>query len=135
MKLLVAGILLGTLFLTSCGEMSSSTGSNDQTQSVPVSSDDPAPPITDESNLSVIGRVTDEIGEPLAGASVTVRDGTAAVPEVVVLTNAAGDYQWDLPVGTFSLAVFADGYVMQEAKVVVSEGVVVRQDFVLQKAS
>lgn len=70
-------------------------------------------------NGTVAGQVTDLSGNPLAEAVVAVPAGTAAVPEKTAITDDAGRYIWSLPTGTFTIAVFKDGYISQTVQVVV----------------
>lgn len=48
-------------------------------------------------------RVLDGLGNPVAGAFVTVISGTAPTPEITLLTNAEGRARLGLPPGTFTL--------------------------------
>jgi hypothetical protein len=50
-----------------------------------------------------IVRVLDALGNPVAGAFVTVVSGTAPTPEITLLTNAEGRARLGLPPGTFTI--------------------------------
>lgn len=81
----------------------------------------------------VVGRVTNAKDDPIAGAAVTVPDGTSPVPERAALTNANGEYSWGLPPGTFILQVNAAGYQPARAEVKTEPDKQVVQDFKLEK--
>jgi hypothetical protein len=51
----------------------------------------------------VSGRVVDGNGAGVADATVTVESGTAATPEIAIVTGADGSFTVALPEGTFRL--------------------------------
>jgi hypothetical protein len=78
----------------------------------------PAPP---EPTATLAGRVTDNAGAPIAGATVTVTDRNGKV--VTVTTDADGGYTaTDLAPGEVTVAVKADGKLEQTATVTVQAG-------------
>ncbi len=52
-------------------------------------------------------------GRPVTGAMIVpvpLGDDTPAIPEIAILTDAAGRYNWPLPPGTYEVSVSAEGY-------------------------
>lgn len=61
----------------------------------------------------VAGRVIDQAGAPVAGAVVMPRSNDSPpqeIPEIAVMTNHDGRYQWSLPPGRYSFTVHHDSY-------------------------
>lgn len=121
--------------VNSTPELPPSGSGNDE----PVSSDQPLP--TPEAGdpagteeAQVTGFVTDAEGQPIAGASVAVPQGSAPVPEMIVLTGTKGEYTWYLPPGSFQIAVYMDGYDPQSAEVTVQGGDRVPVNFMLKRS-
>ena len=126
-------VLFCALVFTGCG-----TGSADQ-HSAPVTngqdgqmdnasgpdspvSGQPGQPGNQVNGNMVQGRVTDATGQPLAQVSVTPQSTDTppqAVPEIAVLTDDQGQYQWTLPPGTYTLTFVHEGYAPLTKAVVV----------------
>ena len=66
----------------------------------------PHPPASDDAE--VVGRVVDERGEAVPDALVAIPAGTAAVPEIALLTDPAGRFALRLPPGRFTLSAHAE---------------------------
>jgi Carboxypeptidase regulatory-like domain len=61
----------------------------------------------------VSGRITNEDGRSVEGASVLaspLEPSGPAVPEMAVVSDADGRYQWPLRPGRYEITVVADGY-------------------------
>ena len=65
-----------------------------------------------------LGVVTDEVGEPLAGAVVFVVHGTSPVRDVAAVTNEKGEY-WltSIPPGSYELSAVHDAHVAASTSV------------------
>jgi hypothetical protein len=100
----------------------------------PVSSDQDSSPPMSGSSAQVVGRVTDQDGNPLAEVGIAVKEGSSAVPEILVLSGEDGKYVWDLPVGTYKMAANKEGFIEQVKEVVVKEDQQAELDFQLEKA-
>lgn len=81
--------------------------------------------------LSLIGRVTDEAGAPVAGAAVGVVDSSGA--QVAVLESGAdGAYRGrGLPEGRLTLLVSAPGHAPRASRIPMTRGGLVQLDFAL----
>ena len=72
----------------------------------------------------VRGTVVDAGGKPLAGVLVTPQSTDTpprAVPELAVMTDQDGRFQWPLPPGNYTLSFARDGYAAATQAVVVKE--------------
>jgi hypothetical protein len=80
------------------------------------------------------GRITAGHGTAVAGATVLAvpLDG-AAVPEMAIVSDDAGRYEWPLRPGRHELSVVADGYQRVSKSVRVTAGVVATLDFLLSR--
>lgn len=79
----------------------------------------------------VIGRLVDAHGRPVDSAviSTTSRDRPARpVPDIAILTDAQGRFEWPLGAGTYRLAAVVHGREIAEAMVVVEPGCVASVD-------
>lgn len=74
-------------------------------------------------NSSLEGRVTDQSGDGIEGATVQTD------PDNSTTTNATGWYSFAIHPGTYDVTAFADGYANQTKTVTVSDDETVRQDF------
>ncbi len=82
------------------------------------------------------GTVTDSAGAPVAGVLVTPQSTDTppqAVPEVAVMTDDQGRYQWSLAPGAYTLTFTAEGYAPATEAVVVGPAVPVTLDVTLRK--
>jgi protocatechuate 3,4-dioxygenase beta subunit len=88
----------------------------------PVSSD--AAPSSGPSRRSgVSGRVLDPSGNPVVGAVVVPRSQDSPpqeLPEIAVMTDDDGRYQWTLPPGRYSFTVHHNGHASSSQTVVVA---------------
>jgi hypothetical protein len=98
-----------------------------------VSNRDPqmAPAPGSTSMGQVRGRVTTAAGEPLAEAVIAVPEGSAAVPDMALLTGLDGSFVLSLPPGTFRVEAHKDGYRPQDARVTLAAGETVSVSLVL----
>lgn len=75
----------------------------------------------------IIGTVTDQSGQPIERASVSLVGGATS------LTDEAGRYRLGVGLGVYTVQVTARGYLPAQAEVTVSQlGVPVTQDFILE---
>jgi hypothetical protein len=84
----------------------------------------------------VAGRIVNEDGGAVEGASVLAAPldpGGPAVPEMVVVSNAEGRYQWPLRAGRYEITVVADGYQRASKRVAVNATETATLDFVLSR--
>lgn len=79
---------------------------------------------------SILGKVSDEKGNPLTGATVAVQNQKNSV-----LTDATGNYFLKAAPGSYSLVASYVGYSPQTVQVTVSAGTITSQDFTLTPAS
>lgn len=56
-----------------------------------------------------MARVIDQAGTPVAGAIISVIDGTVQLPEMAIRTDADGRFRLRLPAGRFVLEVVVNG--------------------------
>lgn len=82
---------------------------------------------TDVPTGSVEGTVESEAGDPIADADVNVVDELDATQ-----TDEDGSYAFDLPVGTYDLAVDADGYYETTVEVEIEEDETTERDIALE---
>lgn len=79
---------------------------------------------------TIVGRVTDQGGKPIAGAAVAIASGTAPFLDIAALTNEQGEYRFsNISEGTFEIAVHKEGYLVQKKTVTVKYGEVSHLDF------
>lgn len=84
----------------------------------------------------VSGRVVDAAGQPIAGVLVVPQSTDSppqALPEIAVMTNEQGAYQWSLPTGAYTLTFTAEGYTETSEPVTVVQGQPVTLDVTLQR--
>ena len=84
----------------------------------------------------VAGRITNEKGNAIEGAAVhaaSLDPNGPAIPEIAIVSDANGRYEWALRAGRYELTVVADGYERASKSVVVSSGKVATLDFVLSR--
>jgi hypothetical protein len=84
----------------------------------------------------VTGRITNDEGNAVEGAAVlaaSVDPSGPAIPEIAIVSDAKGHYQWTLRAGRYELTVVAEGYQRVSKKVAVSAGEVATLDFVLSR--
>ncbi len=84
----------------------------------------------------VSGRISNDGGNAVEGAAVVAAPldpGGPAIPEIAIVSDANGRYQWPLRGGRYELTVVADGYQRVSKKVAVSAGEVATLDFVLSR--
>jgi len=99
----------------------------------PVQQDQPGPPSMGISE-GVQGHVTTPDGRPIAGAFVqaaSLETPSPPIPDLAILTQADGRYQWALLPGTYALTVSAEGYRPATQPVTIPPGRVVTQDVTL----
>jgi hypothetical protein len=84
----------------------------------------------------VAGRITNDDGNAVEGAVVVAAPldpGAPAVPEIAIVADANGRYQWPLRGGRYELTVRAEGYQQVSKRVAVRAGEVATLDFVLSR--
>lgn len=84
----------------------------------------------------VAGRITNEDGSAIEGASVLaapIDPGGPAIPEMTIVSDAEGRYQWPLRAGRYEITVVADGYQRVSKQVAVTASENVTLDFVLSR--
>lgn len=84
----------------------------------------------------VAGRITNEEGRAVEGASVLAAPldaGGPAVPEMTIVSDAEGRYQWPLRPGRYEITVILDGYQRVSKQVTVSASGSAALDFVLSR--
>jgi hypothetical protein len=121
----IAGLAILVILLSGCNTQDQSANSDDQKPPLIQSSSTPV--------FQVTGKVTDESGNPIAEAGVTVTKGSAGVPDLLVLTNENGEYIWDLPAGEFTLTARQDNYLDISKDITVKEGEKLELNFQLKK--
>lgn len=86
----------------------------------------------------VVGRITNEDGSAVEGASVLaapLEPGGPATPEMAVVSDAEGRYQWPLRAGRYEITVVVDGYQRVSKNVAVKASENATLDFVLSRTS
>jgi hypothetical protein len=96
-----------------------------------VSSDDPKgdrPAATVQEGVG--GRVTSASGAPVANVFVQARSlgGPRAIPDIAIMTDAAGRYFWKLAPGRYELSFMRDGRELTRKRVVVRPNELTRLD-------
>jgi hypothetical protein len=84
----------------------------------------------------ITGRITNDDGNAVEGAAVVAASldpSGPAIPELAIVSDANGRYQWPLRAGRYELTVVAEGYQRVSKKVAVSAGEVATLDFVLSR--
>jgi len=84
----------------------------------------------------VSGRITNDARNAVEGAVVVAAPldpGGPPVPEIAIVSDANGRYQWPLRGGHYELTVVAEGYQRVSKNVAVSAGEVATLDFVLSR--
>jgi hypothetical protein len=85
----------------------------------------------------VTGQIRGDEGTAVAEATVLAAsldvDGPA-VPELAIVSDANGRYEWPLRAGRYELTVIAEGYQRLSRRVSVSAGKVATLDFVLPRS-
>jgi len=85
----------------------------------------------------VTGHIKDGDGAAVAGATVLARSvdvNGSPVPELAIVSDASGHYEWPLRPGRYELTVVADGYVRVSKRVGFRAGEVARLDFLLTRS-
>lgn len=140
-------LLLVGLLLVACGSTGGASADNPDApvtntgSSAPV---DPNAPVTGfpgqpgggASAPAVGGRVLDAAGQPVVGVLVlpeSTDSPSQAIPEIAVMTNEQGQYQWSLPPGSYTLRFSAEGYSATSQPVIIAPGATVTLDVTLQK--
>lgn len=138
-------IVLG--LLAACGAAGGGSADDPNAPVTNTSSDpaDPNAPVTgfpgqsDGGGASVPairGRVLDAAGQPVVGVLVlpeSTDSPSQAIPEIAVMTNEQGEYQWNLPPGSYTLRFTAEGYTARAEPVTVVVGQPVTLDVTLQR--
>ena len=113
-----------------CAVPNGPNGANDA-----QSTDDaPQPPRSLAEGMT--GAIKDENGRALDGATIIPKSLGAngpAVPEIAILSDTNGRYQWRLRPGSYEVTVRADGYQDVTRQVTVSPGAVTTLDVVLRR--
>src|SRR5262245_2554760 len=83
---------------------------------------------------SIVGRVTDESGAVVPGVSVTATSPALLVPEVIVTTDAQGDYRLSpLPIGTYQVQYTVQGFqTLRRDNLRLTAGFIARVDVALK---
>ena len=95
-----------------------------------------SPTSVDISGEGVAGRITNDKGNAIEGARVAAASldpNGPAIPEIAIVSDEDGRYEWALRAGRYKLTVVADGYERASKDVVVSGGKVATLDFVLSR--
>ncbi|HEY4698950.1 MAG TPA: carboxypeptidase-like regulatory domain-containing protein [Nitrososphaerales archaeon] len=71
---------------------------------------------------SIVGRVVDRNGYPISGVIITILNGTAAYPKVLVVSNEEGAFEFQtIPLGSFTVAIQDEkGVVVDQISVLVT---------------
>lgn len=83
----------------------------------------------------VEGRITDTEGRPVEGALIqpsSLDDPRQPIPEIAILSDATGKYQWPLFPGHYEILASAEAFQAKTKPVTVQARQVTRLDFVLQ---
>ena len=83
---------------------------------------------------SIVGQVTDESGAVLPGVTVTATSPALLVPEIVVTTDAQGDYRLaPLPIGTYQVQYTLPGFqTLRRDNLRLTAGFIARVDVALK---
>jgi uncharacterized protein YegP (UPF0339 family) len=84
----------------------------------------------------VAGQITNEDGSAVEGASVLAAPldpGGPAIPEIAIVSDAKGRYQWPLRAGRYEITVVVDGYQRASKQVAVKASEITTLDFVLSR--
>ncbi|MDQ2995506.1 MAG: carboxypeptidase regulatory-like domain-containing protein [Chloroflexota bacterium] len=144
------GFILLALILAACGQANSgnTTGAGVSSQAQPTSDPNTSvsaktpqasqaePAVTTPSGSIVQGRITDAMGNPIAGVlvmPVSTVNPPQAVPEIAVLTDAQGRYTWNLSPGAYTFTLTREGYALASQPIVVKPDQPVKLDVTLQK--
>jgi hypothetical protein len=85
----------------------------------------------------VAGQITDANGKAIAEATVlaaALDPNGPAIPEIAIVSDESGRYQWPLRPGRYALTVVADGYERVSRRVALSAGEVATLDFLLPRS-
>ncbi len=118
--------------LMTIGANASCDGTNDPDASVMTGAD--TTPDTAQISEGVIGRITSDDGRALAGALVTpmsLDDAGPPIPEIAIISQDDGSYEWPLPPGDYELVATLSGYQQDAKRVRVESDRVVTLDFTL----
>lgn len=84
----------------------------------------------------VAGRVVDQDGQPIAGASVLFTASPVAVPDIAQLTGSDGGFAMAAPaVGRYRVSVYAAGHAAAEYEVEVRTVALATLEIVLERAT
>jgi len=107
---------------------------DDRSRAVPPESADAGHSAGVRLTEGVTGQITGDDASAVAGASVLAASADPngpAVPEMAIVSDASGRYEWPLRPGRYELAVIAEGYRRASKIVSVRSGEVATLDFVL----
>ncbi len=118
--------------------MPDSTGQNDSGPDAPVSGVPGQSGGRSQGSGGVVtGRVVDQAGRPVVDAVVMPQSNDTPphpIPEIAVMTNADGRYQWSLPPGQYTFTVHHERYaVTTSARVTVTQGQATTLDITAQQ--
>jgi hypothetical protein len=78
----------------------------------------------EKENGSIIGKVVDKDGKSLVGVKVGIINGTTSFPKMIIVTNENGVFEFpNMLQGTFVLATYFGGDIIETETVTVEEGV------------
>lgn len=85
----------------------------------------------------ITGAVIDEAGAPIADVFVQVVPADPAagpVPEIAIIIDDRGRYQWPLPPGRYVVSIAPAGFIPQTKEVVVEPGRVGELNFLVKRS-
>jgi hypothetical protein len=99
----------------------------------PVSSETPITPAVRPNQTRISGRITDEQGNPIARARVTIPKSSRIIPEMAYLSKDDGTYLVSVPPGQYTLAVFAEGFAPMEQEADTRQEAQVELNWILKR--
>ncbi len=102
-----------------------------------VSSDDPSAKAPFNITEGLMGRIMDIDGYPVRGALIqpqSLDDPSPPIPDIAILSDNDGWYQWRLFPGAYEISVFAERYQTATRRIIIKAGQVINVDLILKPA-
>jgi hypothetical protein len=126
----VLRIMLSVLTVAASPALGMQNNPNQATSSVE------APSTRLEVREGIVGKVTDEMGRPLDNAFVEVTPQSSEagpVPDIAVLTDVHGRYEWQLRPGRYVIAISRQGFKQVWRTVDISPGRTANVEFIMPR--
>lgn len=78
--------------------------------------------VVDPTHALITGTITGPDGLPVSDVAVTILEGTSLWPALATFSSAAGEYQWLVDPGTYTLQAEREGYASAQGEITAVAG-------------